>query len=652
MSTDVTFEEHIFPLRTIHPVPTQPNFPPSVPPEPKEFTKLALPDGDNAGTDQQNHVPLMPPPPQTSLPSQQQSPDLVQSPIAAPQPPELHRSTRPSHGIRRTDPSNANPDRDRLQRGLRPWVLGVWNNSTDAFLAATNVTPTGDPITYEYAMRIPEAIYWKPAMKTEYTSLVENGTWELVDLPPGQKVVKNQWVFATKPIQEKKPLYKVRLVAKGFTQTASVDYAETFAPVARLNSLRLLLSLAATYDWEIHQIDIKSAYLNGNLEEEIYMEQPKGFEVPGQEEKVCRLRKAIYGLKQAGRQWHEHLNDSLCSFGYRKLLSGDVSIFFKHHDGGKRITIILVYVDDMAMFGTLEDIQATKDFIGSQYKYTDLGEIEHFLGLHITRDHSKRTLSIDQSHYIQRILDRFEMQTCWPTHTPFASDKILVANPNKESDSLLTSRYQQLVGSLMYAMLGMRPDISFAVNRLAQFGANPTHDHLLAAQHVLQYLSSTRYHKLVYGQNDSTELIAYSDSDWAGDRDNRRSTTGYAFILSGSSIVWAAQKQRTVVLSSIESEYMALTECSKHAQWTISILQQLFFEVDLPIDIFCDSDGARSIASNNVDHKRMKHIDIKHHYIREKINDGTVNVNEVSSEDNVAVLGNRFPVEKSCIVLF
>lgn len=498
------------------------------------------------------------------------------------------------------------------------------------------MTPAGDPMTYEYAMTIPDAIFWKPAMEKEFTSLIENGTWELVDLPPGRKAVKNRWVFVTKPIQEKKPLYKARLVAKGFTQTAGIDYAETFAPVARLDSLRLLLSLAATFDWEVHQIDIKSAYLNGNLDEEIYMEQPKGFEVPGQEEKVCRLRKAIYGLKQAGRQWHEHLHESLCSFGYRKLLSGDVSIFFKHHDGGNHITIILVYVDDMAIFGTLEDIQATKKFIGSRYKYTDLGEIEHFLGLHITRNRSKKTISVDQTHYVQRILNRFEMKTCRPTYTPFAPDTILTANPEKGSDSLLTSRYQQLVGSLMYAMLGTRPDICFAVNRLSQFGSNPTHDHLLAAQHVLQYLSNTRHHKLTYGRNDSTELIAYSDSDWAGDRDDRRSTTGYTFILSGSSIAWATQKQRTIALSSTEAEYMALTECSKHAQWTISLLKQLSFEVDLPIDIFCDSEGARSIASNNVDHKRTKHIDIKHHYIREKINEGTINVNEVNSKDNLA----------------
>ena len=642
ISTDVTFEETIFPLRIEPPRPSQPVIVPSAPPEPREYAELEIPDSD----DEEDTPEVQP---HTSDPSQQ-DPQLIPGPLQSHCPPpqtltpELRRSTRPNRGIRRADPFNTNPDRDRFQRGLRPWVPGIWNNSQEAFLAATNLTPTGDPTTYECAIRTPEADFWQRAMTKEIGSLEDNGTWELVDLPPGRSAIKNRWVYVAKPntggetkdhVRGNGKDYRARLVAKGFTQIAGIDYEETFAPVARLDSLRLLLSLAATYDWEIHQIDIKSAYLNGLLDEEIYMEQPKGFETPGKEDKVCRLRKAIYGLKQAGRQWHEHLQDSLCSFGFEKLISGDVSIFFKHDEEGQ-ITIILVYVDDMAIFGLHKQVQATKEFIGSRYKYTDLGEIKHFLGLHITRDRSKRTLTIDQTQYIQRILARFEMTTCRPVHTPLDPNIILVANPKKESDSQLTSRYQQLIGSLMYAMLGTHPDICFAVNRLSQYGANPTHEHLLAAQHVLQYLSGTRCRKLVYGTNDSTELIGYSDSDWAGDRDDRRSTTGYTFILSGGAIAWATQKQRTIALSSTEAEYMALTETAKHAQWTVSLLQQLSFNLDLPIDVFTDSEGAQAIAANNVYHKRTKHIDIKYHYIREKILDGTVCVNEVGSKNNLA----------------
>ena len=582
VSTDVVFEENVFPLHTRTLPLIQPKSIPETPPEPKECAEFAFPDSDDESDKTPGGIINAPIDNSRSLQetSQQSSDSLPQSVSTAPTPipqdtapdpqvtspltalaQELQRSNRTNRDIRRPDPLNMNPDRDRLQRSLRPWIPGVWNNSQEAFLTATNVTPAGDPTTYEYAMQSPDVIFWKPAMETEMTSLIDNGTWELVDLPPGRKAIKNRWVYVTQRMQEKKPLYRACLMAKGFTQTASIDYEETFAPVARLDSLRLLLSLATTYDWEVHQIDIKSAYLNGNLEEEIYMEQLKGFEVPGKEEKVCRLWKAIYGLKQAGRQWHEHLHESLREFGYKKLISGDISIFFKHQDNGEGITIILVYVDDMAIFGSFEHIQAAKDFIGSRYKYTDLGEIENFLGLHITRDRSRKTISIDQSQYIQWVLNRFKMTTARPTYTPLPSDTVLTANPEKGADASLTSRYQQLVGSLMYAMLGTRPDICYAVNKLSQFGSNPTHEHLLAAQHVLQYLSSTRHHRLVYGMNDSTELIGYSDSDWAGDRSDRRSTTGYAFIFSGSSIAWTTQKQRTVALSTTEAKYMALCEC-------------------------------------------------------------------------------------------
>ena len=245
-------------------------------------------------------------------------------------------------------------------------IPGIWDNLTDSFLAATKVTPTGDPASYDYAMQTPEAPFWQIAMMVEFQSLLDNGMWELVDLPPGRTTVKNRWVYITKRDTKGDIIrYKVRLVAKGFTQTAGLDYEETFTPVARLDSLRLLLTIATIFDWDIHHVDIKLVYLNGHLDKELYMDQLRGFETHEGGKKVCRLLKAIYGLKQAGRQWHEHLQHSLTDFGYKKLFSGDVSIFFKHHEGGDRITIILVYVDDMAIFGSLADIKDLKEFIGS-----------------------------------------------------------------------------------------------------------------------------------------------------------------------------------------------------------------------------------------------------------------------------------------------
>ena len=361
------------------------------------------------------------------------------------------------------------------------------------------------------------------------------------------------------------------------------------------------------------------------------MEQPKGFVVKGKENQVCLLKKALYGLKQAGRQWHVHLNNTLEEFGFKRIISGDTSIFIDGED-----LIILVYVDDIALFGTLANINAFKKRIVTRYKITNLGEISQFLGLHIVRDRSKKTLSIGQQHYVQRMLTRFDMLDSAPTFTPFATGTQLQANPDDTSNPQLRIRYQQIVGSLMYAMLGSRPDICFAVNKLAQYGSNPTNTHLNAALHVLRYLRATKDYRLTYGQNDCSELIAYSDSDWAGDKDTRRSTTGFCFLFTGASVAWAARKQRTVALSSTEAEYMAVTACAKHTKWTISILEQLNFDVELPFDIFMDSKGAKDIAENPKHHDRTKHIDIQHHYIRELVSDDTILISPVNSDDNTA----------------
>ena len=333
VSTDVTFKEKVFPLHTQTPNPSQPS---STLLSPPEYVDLTLPESDDEDAPSLPAIPAptIPDPavlPQQLPPAPPQLPPTTPLPTAEPP----RRSTRLTRGIRRPDPMNANPDRDRIQQGLRPWIPSIWNNSADAFLAATKVTPTGDPTSYDYAMQTPEAYQWQKAMEDELKSLQENGTWTLVDLPDGRTTVKNRWVYLTKRDTKGDIIrYKARLVAKGFTQTAGLDYEGTFAPVARLDSLRLLLAIAAVFDWEVHHVDIKTAYLNGHLNEEIYMDQPRGFEIQGEEKKVCRLLKAIYGLKQAGRQWHEHLQRSLTDYGYKKLVSCDASIFFKHHDGG------------------------------------------------------------------------------------------------------------------------------------------------------------------------------------------------------------------------------------------------------------------------------------------------------------------------------
>ena len=661
ISTDVVFEETVFPLKSTPKLPLNPPTPapplPSQTSPPSAEINLALPESDDedehplppvpSGTPGQ--PPTAPPasPPHNIPGAVSALPDALpaQAPSASTPPIALiRRSRRIQQRVVAPQPDNASPDAYHTHRAGpsilhdAPSASTVWDDSIVSYLASAQTTPAGDPTTYEYAISCLDADKWRPAMGEEIKSLLKNDTWELCDLPQSRKAIKCKWVYLTKhDTAGHVTRYRARLVAKGFSQTAGIDYDETFAPVARLDSLRLLLALAARLDWDIHHVDIKSAYLNGDLDEEIYMDQPKGFTIQGMEGKVCHLKKAIYGLKQAGRQWHAHLNNTLEGLGFQKLISGDASIFIKRHDGGDPL-IALVYVDDIALFGILDAIRDLKRAIATHYKVTDLGEIRQFLGLHITRDRSKKTLTISQSHYIERMLTRFNMSSCQPNYTPFAKGTLLVANIEKDSDASLTSRYQQIVGSLMYAMLGSQPDICFAVNRLSQFGSKPTQEHLYAAQHVLRYLSATRNIALTYGSNDSTELIGYSDSDWASDTNDRRSTTGYTFILAGGAIAWATQKQRTVALSTTEAEYMALCECAKHAQWSLSLLKQLDFIVDLPLKVFCDSSGAKDIAANNVFHKRTKHIDIRYHYTRELINKQIINILPVSSTENIADL--------------
>ena len=409
---------------------------------------------------------------------------------------------------------------------------------------------------------------WIPSMEEEMQSLREHQVWELVDLPEGRTPIKCRWRYVIKRDTDNRPIrFKSRIVAKGFSQIYGVDYDETFAPVARLDTLRLLLNLAAIFDMEVHCIDMKTAFLHGSLDEEIYMEQPEGFVEKGNEDKVCRLLKAIYGLKQAGRQWFTRLRNSMKKWGFSEFIAGDIALFNKINDTGE-VTIVLVYVDDMSIFAsTMAQVDAFKKDVSTEYKFADMGEITQYLGLHITRDRKNRTFAIDQSHYIEKMIERYELKTATPKKTPLATSLKLVASESPTTDPALQRRYQSIVGSLMYAMLGSRPDICFAVNKLSQFGSNPDEEHLAAAIRVLQYLKSTQDMRLLYDGNNGSELIGYSDADWASDPDTRRSTTGYVFQINGGTIAWATQKQRTIALSSTEAEYMALSETAKHSQF-------------------------------------------------------------------------------------
>ena len=454
-----------------------------------------------------------------------------------------------------------------------------------------------DPVSYSEAMRSADADQWREACQYEMDVLAKNGTWELLDLPTGQRAVKSKWVFKLKADGR----YHAHLVAKGFTQIPGIDFDETFSPVTRFESLRMLLALAVLEDWHIHSMDVKSAFLNGELDEEIYMEQPQGFIIAGSESLVCRLQKAIYGLKQASCTWNSQLHGVLTGLGFKQTIA-DAGIYVKSQQEGDLPLFVIVYIDDITILGaSLEAVKLLKSDLSKRYEMSDLREITSYLGICITWDHSLRRLEIDQSGYLTDVLERFGMSNATPHNTPLpaSADEHLVKFEGQATAAEIKN-FQSLIGSLLYLQIGMRPDISFAMSHLAQYLANPSHQHLRLAHYVLSYLVGTVNKCLVYDGTDGDGLHGYSDSSLADQTDDRHSTSGYVFLLANGAISWSAQKQRTVAQNTTEAEYMAMTNAANQAAWYRSFLVELGYDVNNPIPIHGDNKGAIDLALNPI----------------------------------------------------
>ena len=646
LSRDVTFDESSFPSLMgdeSRPTPKPIITPEITIPNPiaKQSVRAPSPVPSNSSEevvkdllDRQPTRPITPPIRRSTPPITPEQPRSA--PIS---PPPRQRTTRIENRSLSPDPESPGGFNDRLQRAqiLRemdnvprrssrvPVPNRRYFNSDNAdtrhrglgnmeLLAAAYIGR--DPASYAEAMRSDNTTEWSNACQYEIDALSKNNTWELVDLPPGRKAVKSKWVFKLKSDGR----YRARLVAKGFTQIPGIDYDETFSPVARFESLRLLLALAALEDWEIHQLDVKSAFLNGMLDEEIYMEQPQGFIITGQETKVCRLKKAIYGLKQASRAWNQQFHGVLTELGFTRTFS-DAGVYVYHQRRGDGPLFVILYVDDITILGaSLKAVKQLKEDLAKRYEITDLGEIESYLGIRITCDRPKKRLEIDQSGYIADVLDRFGMTDANPHNTPLpaGAEVHLIKYTDQASQSEIKN-YQSLIGSLLYVQIGTRPDISFAVSRLAQYAVNPSPQHLRLAQYILSYLVGTVDMCLCYDGANGDGLHSYSDSSLGDQTDDRHSTSGYVFLLANGAVSWSSRKQRTVAQNTTEAEYMAMTDAANQAAWYRGFLKELGYSVDNPIPIHGDNKGAIDLALNPVTGRRSKHIDIKHHVIREYI---------------------------------
>ena len=500
---------------------------------------------------------------------------------------------------------------------------------------------TFEPKTYKQATRCKNSPRWMKSVEEELAALEANGTWAQVPAPENAPVITAKWVFKVKLDSENRPVrYKARLVARGFQQEHGISYDETFAPVVKYKSIKIVLSITANRDMELKQIDFDTAYLNATLSHDVYMQMPEGSNYP--KGTVLKLVKSLYGLKQAGHDWHEIARDLLLNLNYEQL-ECDKCVFLKY-TSDDRFIILTLYVDDTIAAYDKKDESvwlSDKETIGATYKIKDIGDCEWILNMKVVRNREAKTIHLSQEAYIQRVLLTYGYDQSIPLVTPGSDIDLFLPPPGSDITPLgkvEQNLYQSIVGSLSYAAMCTRPDISFAVNELSRFQAQATQCQLQQAQRVLRYLKGTSNYGLEFKPQAnpmSATPEIYVDSSWANDLETRRSTTGILALFNGNAITWASKKQKTVATSSTEAEYMACAEAAKEALWLRTWINEVF-RVEIPVTMYCDNRSSIDLAKNDTFHQRTKHIDISHHFIREKVIAGQVKQVFVPSENNLA----------------
>ncbi|KAH9659018.1 hypothetical protein KPL70_023705 [Citrus sinensis] len=433
---------------------------------------------------------------------------------------------------------------------------------TEINVAYCLLTEDGEPSTFHEALESSDIALWMTAMQEEIETLHKNKTWELVPLPRGRKAIGNKWVYKVKRDgNDQVERYRARLVVKGYAQKEGIDFNEIFSPVVRLTTVRIVLAMCAIFDLHLEQLDVKTAFLHGELEEEIYMLQPEGFVETGKENLVCRLNKSLYGLKQAPRP-------------------------------------------------NKDRIQELKAQLAREFEMKDLGPANKILGMQIHRDRNNMKIWLSQKNYLKKILRRFNMQDCKSISTPLPVNFKLFSSmcPSNEVERKEMSRvpYASAVGSLMFAMICTRPDIAQAVGAVSRYMANR-----------------------------EFTVRGCVDSDFAGDLDKRKSTTGYVFTLAGAAVSWVSKLQTVVALSTTEAEYMAATQACKEAIWIQRLLEELEHKQQ-KIPVFCDSQSTLHIARNPTFYSRTKHIGVQYHFVREVVEDGSVDLQKIHTKENLA----------------
>ena len=521
--------------------------------------------------------------------------------------------------------------------------------------AALSVSGTTLPIKYTDIEMLVDREDWYRAADAEIATLIENGTWELVPLPGGREPVKSKWVFRIKKDTDGSIIkYKARLCACGYSQKEGIDYKEIYAPVVRSESLRLVLATVASRDMHVHQMDVVTAFLNGELKETVFMKQPAGYVDPARPNDVCRLHRSLYGLKQAPRVWHQTIDPFLKSLGFNSL-TADPCVYVRWN--GEVLSIITLYVDDLTIASDdLAVVLDVKAKLGSRFKMTDEGELTYILGIKVRRDRANKAIYISNETKIDEILSDYNMATSIPADTPM--DAITISNANcpspnsPEALAMVSVPYRECVGRLIYLMRTTRPDIAFAVSVVSRFLHNPGHLHWNAVKRILRYLRGTKGFELKISPLDLSSQIAACDrssplegparlsgnvdSDWAGDDDTMKSTSGYGFFLGASLISWSSKAQLQTATSSTHAEYAAAYQATTEGVWTRSFLKAAGLLAIAPTTLYCDNEAAIKIAKLHMVTPRSKHFDTKLHYVREQVEAGALSLQFCAGSDNVA----------------
>ncbi|GJT74728.1 putative ribonuclease H-like domain-containing protein [Tanacetum coccineum] len=489
-------------------------------------------------------------------------------------------------------------------------------------------------LSQEEPKRVSQALSdpaWVEAMQEELLQFKLQNVWVLVDLPKGHRAIGTKWVYRNKKDERGIVIMnKARLVAQGHTQEEGIDYDEVFAPVARIEAIRIFLAYASYMGFTVYQMDVKSAFLYGQIEEEVYVCQPPGFEDPDHPDKVYKVVKALYGLHQAPRAWYDTLATYLLSNGFQRGQI-DQTLFIKSQKG--HILLVQIYVDDIIFGSTKKELcDEFEKLMKDKFQMSSMGELTFFLGLQVQQ--KKNGIFISQDKYVHEILRKFNYSDVKSASTPTDLEKPLVQD--RDADDVDEHLYRSMIGSLMY-LTASRPDIMFAVCACARFQVSPKTSHLLAVKRIFRYLKGKPSLGLWYSKDSPLELIAYTDSDYAGATLDRKSTTGGCQFLGNRLISWQCKKQTVVATSTTEAEYVAAASCCGQVLWIQNQLLDYGYNFMNTV-IYIDNSSTICIIENPVQHSKTKHIEIRHHFIRDCNTKKLIQMAKIDTQLNVADL--------------